>query len=67
MVNIPYLVVRYWTPQKYLDLYNITKNVFMFSNIKEITMIRYDTIFWKTYYNMICKRKGRLQEKKGDN
>ena len=58
IVNIPNLVVRDWTPQKSIELYNSTKNMFMFSNIKASMSRRYKTIVLKAYYNMLIKRKG---------
>ena len=54
------LVVRSWSPGKVLDLYRGVKHFFAFPTLLNGKGRRYDTISWKTYFNALMKRKGKL-------
>ena len=64
LVNKPELVVSSFSERSALDLYDAVHHLFKFPSLKKR---RYDTITWKTYYNLLMKRKGKLfGEKEGD-
>eukprot|EP00957_Ditylum_brightwellii_P004892 372767-Ditylum_brightwellii.AAC.1 len=58
-VNLPHFIVKDWMPRKVLDLYQYTKHMFYFPNMNTNATRQYETIVWKTYYNLLVKRKGR--------
>ena len=58
--NCEGLIVPHWTPRNVLDLHTAIKHMFEFPNIGSRTKRRHGTINWKTYYNLIVKRKGKL-------
>ena len=57
IVNLPHLIKREWTEREAIDIYDAVKHMFMFPSLKKR---RYGTIVWKTYYNLLVKRKGVL-------
>jgi hypothetical protein len=54
------LIVRSWSPGKVLALYRGVKHFFAFPTLLQGKARRYETISWKTYFNMLMKRKGKL-------
>ena len=61
IVNCEALIVPHWTPRNVLDLHMAIKHMFEFPNMgRSRTKRRHGTINWKTYYNLIVKRKGKL-------
>ena len=54
------LIVRSWSPGKVLALYRGVKHSFAFPTLLQGKARRYETISWKTYFNMLMKRKGKL-------
>ena len=54
------LIKRQWTPRAVLDLFEGTFHLFKFPTLTENTKRRYDTISWKSYYNILDKRKWKL-------
>ena len=59
MGNLNQLVVRNWRPENARALYDAVKHFFRFPLPKQKTR-RFETLLWKTYYNALVKRKGRL-------
>ena len=57
-MNLPHLLVQNWTSRHVLDLYNAVKHLFEFTSIYKRRLLK--TISWKTYYNILCARKGYL-------
>ena len=57
-MNLLHLLVQNWTPRHVLDVYNDVKHLFAFTSINRSR--RLETIAWKTYYNILCARKGYL-------
>ena len=60
LVNLQHLVVHEYTPRAVLDLYNGIKHMFAFPSLSKTHKRRLEQINWKTYYNILSKRKGRL-------
>ena len=58
IVNLLHLLVQNWISRHDLDLYNYFKYLFVFPSLNK--RIHFKTISWKTYYNMLCDRKGYL-------
>ena len=58
ILNLPHLLVQNWTSRHVLQLYGTVKNLFAFSSIKKRRCLK--TIAWKTYYNILCDKKGYL-------
>ena len=58
IVNLPHLLVQNWTSRHDVDLYNAVKHLFAFPSLNKRR--RLETIAWKTYYNILCARKGYL-------
>ena len=54
------LVVQNWSPRKVMDLYLGVRNFFAFPCLSSDKRRRYETISWKTYFNALSKRKGKL-------
>ena len=54
------LVMRSWSPGKVLALYRGVKHFFAFPTLLNGKARRYDTISWKTYFNTLTKRRGKL-------
>ena len=59
IVNLPHLVKRNMAERDAITLYNSVKHLFQFpaTNNKKR---RYETMSWKSYYNLLCERKWRL-------
>ena len=57
-MNLPHLLVKNWILRHFLDLYNAVKHLFVFPSLNKRR--RLDTISWKTYYNILCSRRGYL-------
>ena len=58
IVNLPHLLFQNWTSRHVLDLYNAVKYLFAFTSLNK--RMRLETISRKTYYNILCARKGYL-------
>lgn len=58
-VNLPHLVKQNMTERDSITLYNSVKHLFMFP-AKAQKKRQYETMSWKSYYNLLCKRKWRL-------
>ena len=54
------LVLRNWFPRKVMELYLGVSNFFGFPCLSSDNRRRYETISWKTYFNALSKRKGKL-------
>ena len=54
------LVVRKWSPRKVMDSYLGVRHFFAFTFLSSDKMRRYEKISWKTYFNALKKRKGKL-------
>ena len=54
------LVVRNWSPRKVMDSYLGVRHLFDFPCLSIDKRKRYETISWKTYFNALSKRKGKL-------
>ena len=54
------LVVRNWSPRKVMDLYLGVRHFFDFPWLSSDKNRRHEKISWKTYYNALSKRKGKL-------
>lgn len=68
VVNLPHLIVRKWTPRNSIDLYNAVKHMFAFPNVGGKSNRRHAQMSWKSYYNLLNKRKGILYgEHRSDN
>ena len=60
MANLRHLVVRNWTPESAMTLYNSVKHFFRFPLSSYQKRQRFESLSWKTYYNTLAKRKGKL-------
>lgn len=49
-----------WTIRDAVTLYESTVHLFRFPNIKVGKVRRFESISWKTFYNILSKRKGKL-------
>ena len=58
IVNLPRLLVQNLTSRHVLDLYNAVKHLFEFTSLNKRRHL--EKIAWKTYYNILCARKGYL-------
>ena len=56
ILNLPHPLVKNWTSRHVLDLYNDVKHLFGFTSLNKRRRLK--TIYWKTYYNILCARKG---------
>ena len=54
------LVVQNWSPRKVMYLYMGVRHFFDFPCMSSDKRIRYETISWKTYFNALSKRKGKI-------
>ena len=54
------LVVNWWSPRKIMDLYMGVRHLFTLSCITSDLKRRYETMSWKTYLNLLMKRKWKL-------
>ena len=63
IVNLPHLIKRKMTDKDAITLYNSVKHLFRIP-AGEGKRRRYETLSWKTYYNMLSKRKWRLYGEK---
>ena len=59
IVNLPHLIKRNMSDKDAITLYNRVKHLFRFP-AGEGKRRRYKTLSWKSYYNLLCKRKWRL-------
>ena len=60
VVNRPNLIKREMVVNDTLLLYHAVKHMFHFDCLRTGKKRRYEMISWKTYYNILCKRKGLL-------
>ena len=61
IVNLPHLVKKRMNEQDSFALYHaVLKHMFKFDCLRVGKKRRYETISWKTYYNILVKRKGKL-------
>ena len=60
IVNKHDLFVRNWSPRKVMYLYLGVRHLFAFPCLSNDKNRRYEKISWKTYYNALSKRKGKL-------
>ena len=58
-VNLPHLIVRKWTTRNAIDLYNAVNHMFAFPNARN-SKRRHEQLSWKSYYNLLNSRKGKL-------
>jgi hypothetical protein len=63
IVNLPHLIKRKMNDKDAITLYNSVKHLFRIP-AGEGKKRRYETLSWKTYYNMLSKRKWRLYGEK---
>ena len=54
------LFIKNWSPRKVMDLYLGVRNFFDFPCLYSDKRRRYEKIYWKTYFNALLKRKGKL-------
>ena len=54
------LVVTCWHPRNVMDLYGGVRHFFDFPCLAYYKRRHYDTMSWKTYFNVLLKRKGKL-------
>ena len=54
------LVVDWWSPRKVMDLYGGGRHFFSFPCLAYDKRRRYETMSWKTYFNVLMKRKVKL-------
>ena len=59
IVNLPHLIKRNMSDKDAITLYNRVKHLFRFP-AGEGKRRRYETLSWKSYYNLLCERKWRL-------
>ena len=52
------LVVSCWSPMKVMDLYRSVRHFFDFPYLTYDKRRRYETMSWKTYFNILMKNKG---------
>ena len=60
MVGLPRLIVKKWEPRNVLDLYDAVKHLFAFYTLMHRKKRRFEQLNWKTFFNILSKRKGRL-------
>ena len=60
IANLPDLVKQQWSPRDVLDLYYAVKHLFEFPSLIDKRTQRFEQLNWKTFYNILSKRKGRL-------
>ena len=60
IVNRHDLVDQKLVPRKVMDLYLGVRHFFAFTFLSSDKMRRYEKISWKTYFNALKKRKGKL-------
>ena len=65
IVNQPHLVKNRMSVQDSFGLYHAIKHMFKFDCLRVGKKRRYETISWKTYYNILVKRKGKLMGEGG--
>ena len=58
--NLSHLVKKKWEVRDVLDLYSAVKHLFEFPSLISGKQWRYEQLGWKTYYNILAKRKVRL-------
>lgn len=58
--NQSHLIKKNWYAGDALILYNSVSHFFKFDSLRTGKRRRYETISWKTYYNILSKRKGKL-------
>ena len=60
IVNLRHLVKKKWETRDVLDLYHAVKHLFEFPSLVNGKQRRFEQLGWKTFYNILAKRKGRL-------
>ena len=60
MVGMGHLIMKKWDTRGVIDLYRATKHLFAFPSLMDGKKRRYEQLGWKTFYNILAKRKGRL-------
>ena len=58
IVNQPDLIKKIWTVADTFELYHTVKHLFMLHLLRVGKKIQYETIPWKTYYNIFPNGKG---------
>ena len=51
------LVVDWWSPRKVMNLYGGVRRFFSFPYLAYDKRRRHETMSWKTYFNVLMKRK----------
>ena len=65
IVNLPHLVKKKMTEKEARFLYTSTRHLFLIPSEENKTR-RYETLSWKSYYNLLSKRKWRLFGEKSE-
>ena len=60
IVNRHDLIVRNWSLRKVMDFYLGVRHLFAFPSFYRYKRRRYEEISWKTYSNVLSKRKGKI-------
>ena len=60
IINQSAIIKKDWTVAYIFALYQTLKHLFMFHSLSVGKKRRYETILWKTYYNILSKGKGEL-------
>ena len=60
MVGMGHLIMKKWDTRGVLDLYHATRHLFEFPSLVDGKKRRFEQLGWKTFYNILSKRKGRL-------
>ena len=60
MAGMEHLIMKKWDTRGVLDLYHATKHFFALPSLVNGQQQMYEQLGWKTFYNILAKRKGRL-------
>ena len=63
LAGMGHLILKKWDTRGVLDLYHATRHFFAFPTLVNGKQWRYEQLGWKTFYNILVKRKGRLYGK----
>ena len=63
LAGMEHLILKKWDTRGVLDLYHATRHFFAFPTLVNGKQWRYEQLGWKTIYNILVKRKGRLYGK----